>query len=43
MHQNLEIFDFEISEEDMSILHTMPQTGWSGEHPDRQPLVDLGW
>ena len=43
MHQNLEIFDFEISPEDMSILHTIPQTGWSGEHPDRQPLVDLGW
>ena len=35
--------DFEIGEEDMSILYTMPQTGWSGEHPDRQPLVDLGW
>ena len=43
MHQNLEIFDFEISDEDMSVIHTLPQTGWSGEHPDRKPLVDLGW
>lgn len=43
MHQNLEIFDFEISNEDMSVIYTLPQTGWSGEHPDRRPLVDLGW
>lgn len=43
MHQNMEIFDFEISDEDMSVIHTLPQTGWSGEHPDRKPLVDLGW
>lgn len=35
MQQNLEVFDFEISEEDMYRLMTLPQIGWSGEHPDR--------
>lgn len=34
MRANLDVFDFEISEEDMYRLLTMPQTGWSGEHPD---------
>lgn len=34
MKQNLEIFDFEISEEDMWILTCMPQNAWLGEHPD---------
>lgn len=36
MKQNQELFDFEISGEDMYRLETMPQTGWSGEHPDRE-------
>ena len=34
MKANLEVFDFEISEEDMSMLTCMPQTAWLGEHPD---------
>ncbi len=33
--ENKKIFDFAISPEDMSMLSTLPQTGWSGEHPDR--------
>lgn len=34
MEQNQDIFSFEISREDMYRLETMPQTGWSGQHPD---------
>ena len=34
MKQNMDLFHFEISEEDVSRLATMPQAGWSGEHPD---------
>ena len=34
MKQNMEIFDFEIAREDMSILECMPQNTWLGEHPD---------
>lgn len=34
MAQNLDVFDFELSEEDMYRLRTLPQAGWSGEHPD---------
>ena len=33
MKQNMDLFHFEISEEDVSRLATMPQAGWSGEHP----------
>lgn len=36
MEENADIFDFEISGEDMSVLTCMPQTAWSGEHPDFQ-------
>lgn len=35
MKANMELFDFEISKEDMYRLNTLPQLGWSGEHPDR--------
>lgn len=34
MESNLHLHDFEISDEDMSVLSCMPQTGWLGEHPD---------
>lgn len=34
MRQNLQIHDFELNETDMSLLSCLPQTGWSGEHPD---------
>lgn len=36
MRQNQDIFAFELSQEDMYRIDTMPQTGWSGEHPDRE-------
>lgn len=35
MKENLNVFDFEISQEDMYRILTLPQIGWSGEHPDR--------
>ena len=31
---NLDIENIEISREDAFILKTLPQLGWSGEHPD---------
>ena len=34
MKDNMDIFDFEISREDMHMVECMPQTAWSGEHPD---------
>lgn len=34
MKQNQNVFDFEISKEDMQILECMPQDLWLGEHPD---------
>lgn len=36
MKENQDIFSFEILQEDMYRLDTMPQAGWSGEHPDRE-------
>ena len=36
MRENLDVFDFEISQKDMSVLMTLPQLAWSGEHPDRE-------
>ena len=35
MTENLQVFDFTISDYDMSRMATMPQTAWSGMHPDR--------
>ncbi len=34
MRSNMEVFDFELSEDDVSMLSCMPQTAWLGEHPD---------
>ncbi len=31
---NLEVFDFAMTEEEISMLSCMPQTTWLGEHPD---------
>ena len=38
MRENMDLFDFEISDEDMKRLNTRPQIGWSGEHPDRERI-----
>jgi len=34
MIENIDVFDFNISEEDMWIITCMPQDCWLGEHPD---------
>ncbi len=34
MTANADVFDFELSEEDLSMLSCMPQTAWLEEHPD---------
>ena len=34
MKENQDIFDFSLTEDEISILSTIPQEGWSGEHPD---------
>lgn len=39
MKENQSLFGFKISDEDMYRLREMPQTGWSGEHPDRERIV----
>ena len=31
---NLEVFDFELSDDEIMMLSCMPQTAWLGEHPD---------
>ena len=36
MRQNLDVFGFNIEDDDMHQLMTLPQLGWSGEHPDRE-------
>ena len=34
MKANLDVFDFELSDDDVSMLSYMPQTAWLEEHPD---------
>lgn len=34
MQANRNVPEFVISEEDMSMLLTLPAVGWAGEHPD---------
>lgn len=43
MQDNMNVFNFTISEEDMHKLNTLPQIGWSGEHPDfdRIPVQEI--
>ena len=36
MRENMDLFSFEMEKEDIWRLATMPQQGWSGEHPDRE-------
>lgn len=38
MKENFDIFSFEMEKEDIYRLETMPQAGWSGEHPDRETV-----
>lgn len=39
MKQNQQVFSFALTEEEMERLRRMPQTGWSGEHPDRERVM----
>lgn len=39
MKQNQDLFSFSLEEEDMWRLTTLPQIGWSGEHPDRERII----
>ncbi|MBE6752957.1 MAG: aldo/keto reductase [Ruminococcaceae bacterium] len=34
MRDNLDVFDFAISDEDIMLMSCIPQTAWMGEHPD---------
>lgn len=34
MKQNMDIFGFELTEDEISYLSCLPEAGWSGEHPD---------
>ena len=38
MISNQQVFDFEISEEDMKAIEAMPVTAYGGEHPDDGPV-----
>ena len=34
MRENLDVFDFSLTEDEVSFLSCLPERGWSGEHPD---------
>ncbi len=34
MLSNLDVYDFELTDDEISLLSCMPQTAWLGEHPD---------
>ena len=34
MEANMKVFDFDLSDDDVMILSSMPQNAWLGEHPD---------
>lgn len=34
MQENLDLFDFSLTEEEIDYLSCIPEAGWSGEHPD---------
>lgn len=38
MKENMDLYSFEMEKEDIYRLATMPQAGWSGEHPDRETV-----
>ena len=38
MEENLRADEITISDEDMARIRSMPQAGWSGEHPDRETV-----
>lgn len=38
MRENLKVDDIIIKDEDMEKIRSMPETGWSGEHPDRETV-----
>lgn len=38
MAQNLDVLGFALTEDEVSALDAMPQTNWSGQHPDRAPV-----
>ena len=40
IRENLDLFRFSLSQEEMSWIATMPQTAWSGEHPDRETVPE---
>ena len=42
MKDNLDLYSFEMEQEDIWRLATMPQAGWSGEHPDRERVPAEG-
>lgn len=37
MEENLDLFDFELSQSDMEMINTLPKMGFSGEHPNFWP------